>query len=60
MNDYAKITKNTNEKSISADVSKEKQELFRRALCEGLSRKIDKTLKEYEDIEIPPSSKRTE
>ncbi len=39
-----------NEKNISADVSNDNQELFKRALSEGLSAKIDKVLKEYEAI----------
>ena len=63
MNDYTRTTNADNEniKTISADVSKDNRELFRRALAEGLSGNIDKTLKECEDIELPPKKcRRTE
>ena len=53
MSNYGHRTEPNAEKNISADVSKENIELFKRALSEGLSAKIDKTLEEYKDVEIP-------
>ena len=62
MSDYDGATnadaENISEKNILTDVSKDKQQLFRRAIFEGLSAKIDKTTEEYKDIELPPPSKR--
>ena len=50
MNNYAKATnadtENTTKKNITSDVSKNKLELFKRALSDGLSRKIDKSPEE--------------
>ena len=59
MNNYSQTTNPNAEKNISADVSKENIELFKRALSEGLSAKIDKTLEEYKDVEMPIRTKRT-
>ena len=47
-----------NEKNISTDVSNDKLELFKRALSEGLSAKIDKTEEEIKVMEMSTPSKR--
>ncbi len=57
MNNYDRAT-NINEKNISDGVSKDNRELFKRALSDGLSEKIDKALQECKDTELPPPSKR--
>ena len=62
MSNYSKKTKQDIEDINEADsfegVSNDNRELFRRAISEGLSAKIDKILEEYKDIELPPPSKR--
>ena len=50
MNNYAKATnadaENTTKNNISSDASKNKLELFKRAISDGLSRKIDNSPEE--------------
>lgn len=62
MSNYGQTTnpnaENMNEKNISTDVSNDKLELFKRALSEGLSAKIDKTEEEIKVMEMSTPSKR--